>query len=108
LVHAGWQPLSVTELRHALEEIGLAPVGSALLMENFARWMLGPRARAAVSSIADPDRRELVRDFCIDQRFRCDVFTRDAALLDEAEQRRHLLTAGPALARPPAAIGYEM
>src|SRR5256885_15666309 len=102
-MHAGWQPLYVTELRRDLKEIGLVPVGSALLVENFDRWMLGPRARAAVSSIADPDRRELVRDFCIDQRFRCDVFTRDAAPLDEAEQRRRLLPAGPALARPPAA-----
>src|SRR6267378_7045940 len=91
-MHAGWQPLYVTELRHDLKEIGLAPVGSALLAENFDRWVLGPRAREAVASIADPDRRELVRDFCIDQRFRCDVFTRDAARLDEAGQRRHLLT----------------
>jgi SAM-dependent methyltransferase len=107
-MHAGWQPLYVTELRQDLKEIGLAPVGSALLAENFDRWVLGPRAREAVASIADPDRRELVRDFCIDQRFRCDVFTRDAAALDAAEQRRHLLTAGLALARPPAAIGYEM
>src|SRR5260370_30142075 len=97
-MHAGWQPLYVTELRRDLKEIGLAPVGSALLAENFDRWVLGPRARAAVSSIADPDRRELVRDFCIDQRFRCDVFSRDAAPLDEAEQRRRLLTAGRGVA----------
>ncbi|HYU11626.1 MAG TPA: class I SAM-dependent methyltransferase, partial [Stellaceae bacterium] len=107
-MHAGWQPLYVTELRRDLKEIGLVPVGSALLMEKFDRWMLGPRARAAVSSIDDPDRRELVRDFCIDQRFRCDVFTRDAAPLDEPEQRQRLLTAGLALARPPAMIAYEM
>jgi len=107
-MHAGWQPLYVTELRRDLKEIGLAPVGSALLAENFDRWVLSPRARAVVSSIADPDQRELVRDFCIDQRFRCDVFTRDAAPLDEAEQRRRLLTAGLALSRPPAAIAYEM
>ena len=107
-MHAGWQPLYVTELRRDLREIGLVPVGSALLAENFDRWMLGRRARALVAGIADPDRRELVRDFCMHQRFRCDVFARDAAPLAPAEQRQRLLTAELALARPPAAITYEM
>ncbi len=106
-LHAGWQPLYVTELRRDMAAIGLAPVGSAILLENFDRWMLGRRARALVAGIADPNLRELVRDFVIDQRFRCDVFARDAARLDEAEQRRRLFAAGLALARPPAAIAYR-
>src|SRR5207237_3446118 len=96
------------ELRRDLKEIGLAPVGSALLMENFDGWVLRRRARKLVADIADPDRRELVRDFCMHQRFRCDVFARDAAPLASAEQRQRLLLAGVALARPPAAITYEM
>lgn len=112
LVHefmqAGWQPLYVTELRRDLKEIGLVPVGSALIAENFDAWMLGRRARKLVAGIADPDRREFVRDFCIDQRFRCDVFARDAAPLSPAEQRERLLSAGLALARPPAAITYAL
>jgi SAM-dependent methyltransferase len=107
-MHAGWQPLYVTELRRDLKEIGLEPVGSALLVENFDRWVLGRRAQKLVADIADPDRRELVRDFCLHQRFRCDVFARDAATLAPAEQRQRLLTAGLALARPPEAIAYEM
>jgi SAM-dependent methyltransferase len=107
-MHAGWQPLYVTEVRRDLKEIGLVPVGSALLMENFDGWVLGRQARALVAGITDPDRRELVRDFCMHQRFRCDVFARDAAPLAPAEQRDRLLTAGLALARPPAAITYEV
>ncbi len=106
-LHIGWRPLYVTELRREMAEIGLAPVGSAIILENFDRWVLGRRARALVVGIADPDLRELVRDFCIDQRFRCDVFARDAASLDETEQRRRLFAAGLALARPPAAISYR-
>jgi SAM-dependent methyltransferase len=106
-MHAGWQPVYVTELRRDLAEIGLKPVGSATLVENFDRWTLGPRARVLVAGVADPNLRELVRDFCIDQRFRCDVFTRDAEPLDAAEQRRGLFAAGLALARPPAAIAYR-
>jgi SAM-dependent methyltransferase len=106
-LHAGWQPLYVTELRRDMAEIGLLPVGSAILLENFDRWVLGQRARPLVAAIADPDLRELVRDFAIDQRFRCDVFARDAAPIDEAEQRRRLFAAGLALVRPPAALSYR-
>lgn len=107
-MHEGWRPLYVTELRRDMAEIGLMPVGSAILVENFDRWVLGRRARALVAGIADPDLRELVRDFCIDQRFRCDVFARDVEPLDAAEQGRRLFAAGLALARPPAAIAYRM
>jgi SAM-dependent methyltransferase len=106
-LHAGWQPLYVTELRGDMAEIGLLPVGSAIILENFDSWVLHRRARALLREIDDPDLRELVRDFAIDQRFRCDVFARDAAGLDDEEQRRRLFAAGLALARPPAAIAYR-
>src|SRR5262249_19101467 len=43
LVHefmpAAWQPLYVTEVREAMKTIGLSPVGSATLNENFD-WMV--------------------------------------------------------------------
>src|SRR5205085_1542638 len=94
--------LYVTELRRDLKEIGLVPVGSALLVENFDGWVLGRRARGLVAGIADPDRREMVRDFCIDQRFRCDVFARDASPLTASKQRERLVKAEevPAVALP--------
>jgi hypothetical protein len=50
----------------------------------------------------------MVRDFCIDQRFRCDVFARDASPLTASKQRERLMSSGLALVRPPAAITYEM
>ena len=89
-------------------QIGLKPVGSALLVENFDGWVLGRHARRLVAEVADPDLRELVRDFCIDQRFRCDVFARDAPPLGETEQRERLLAAPLALTRPPRGIAYRM
>ncbi|MBV9829797.1 MAG: class I SAM-dependent methyltransferase [Alphaproteobacteria bacterium] len=106
-LHTGWQPLYVTELRDDLAAFGLRPVASALPMENFDTWILTARQRELLAPIGDPDRRELLRDFCIDQRFRCDVFTRDAAPLDAEEQQSRLLNAGLALARAPSAITYR-
>jgi SAM-dependent methyltransferase len=106
-LHTGWQPLHVTELRRDLAGIGLRPVASAIIVENFDRWVLTESQQEIVAGIDDPNLRELVRDFFIDQRFRCDVFTRDADPLDAAEQQRRLFAAGLALARPPDAITYR-
>jgi SAM-dependent methyltransferase len=106
-MHAGWRPAYVTDVRRELAEIGLVPAGSATLVENFDGWTLTRRGRALLAGIADRDRRELVRDFLIDQRFRCDVFTRDARGLNLDEQRQRLIETGLVLARPAAAIGYE-
>jgi SAM-dependent methyltransferase len=101
-----WQPLYVTELRAALATIGLAPVGSATLIENFDGLVLGAAARARLAAIADPDLRELVRDFFLDQRFRCDVFARGNRRIGATERSTRLLACTLALARPPAEIRY--
>lgn len=86
-----WRPLYVTDVRAAMAEIGLMPVGSASLMENFDSYVLGAKAREQVASIADENARELVRDYYLDQRFRRDVFTRDGQKLSQEEQRQRLL-----------------
>ncbi len=107
-MHAGWRPLYVTEMRPQLAAIGLAPVGSATLIENFDALLFGDAGRAILHEIADPDARELVRDFLLDQRLRCDVFDRGNRRLDPAERARRLLAGSYALARPAATIGYSL
>jgi hypothetical protein len=103
-----WQPLYVTELRAAMKPIGLSPVGSATLIENFDTLVVSETARATLDAVADPDLRELVRDFLLDQRFRCDVFARGNRHLKSAERRKRLLASTFALARPAAAIHYSI
>ena len=105
-MHAAWRPLYVTEVRAAMATIGLAPVGSATLIENFDRLALSDSARETLACIADPDLRELTRDFFLDQRLRCDVFDRGNRRLDPEERAERLLASPFALARPAAAIRY--
>jgi SAM-dependent methyltransferase len=105
-MHAAWQPLYVTEVRAAMATIGLAPVGSATLIENLDRLMLSERARETLARIADSDLRELSRDFFLDQRLRCDVFDRGNRRLDREECAERLLASTFALARPAIAIRY--
>ncbi len=103
-MHAGWQPLYVTEMRAAMAEIGLAPVGSATLSENFDRLVLSKAAAEILAPIADPDVRELVRDFFLDQRLRRDVFDRGNRRLGADERNSRLLASTLALARPASQI----
>jgi len=88
---AAWQPLYITEVRAAMAAIGLAPVGSATLIENFDRLALSDSAREALVCIPDPDLRELARDFFLNQRLRCDVFDRGNRRLDPEERAERLL-----------------
>jgi len=111
LVHefmpAGWRPLYVTEVRRDLETIGFAPVGSATLSENFDWMVLDDGARQTLADITEPDARELVRDYYLDQRFRRDVFTRGCRRLGPGDRAARLLSSGFALARPASAIRYR-
>jgi SAM-dependent methyltransferase len=112
LVHefmpAAWQPLYVTEVRTAMAAISLEPVGSATLIENFDWMVLDEEARKIVAAITEENARELVRDFCLDQRFRCDVFARKNRPLHPNERVDRLLSSTFALARPSSVIRYTI
>jgi SAM-dependent methyltransferase len=103
-----WQPLYVTEVRRDMATIGLEPVGSATLSENFDWMVLDKTVRRTLGTIADPDARELVRDYYLDQRFRCDVFARSNRRLGPGERAGRLHSSTFVLARPVPAIRYTM
>jgi SAM-dependent methyltransferase len=110
LVHefmpAAWRPLYVTELRAAMATIGLTPAGSATLSENLDWMVLDEEARKTLATINGQDARELVRDFYLDQRFRCDVFSRGNQILGMDERAGRLVSSTFALARPVPSIKY--
>jgi SAM-dependent methyltransferase len=112
LVHefmpAAWQPLYVTEVRRDMATIGLQPAGSATLIENLDWMVLDEPARQTLEAITDPDARELVRDYYLDQRFRCDVFARGNRQLGLGERASRLLSSSFVLARPVRAIRHRM
>jgi SAM-dependent methyltransferase len=112
LVHefmpAAWQPLYVTEVRAAMATIGLTPVGSATLSENFDRMVLNEEARKTLAAITEENARELVRDFYLDQRFRRDVFARGTRRLSPDERAGRLVSSTFGLARPVPAIHYSI
>ena len=108
LMSESWEALCVTQVRAEMATLGLAPVGSATLIENFDSLVLGRDARKALAAISDNDVRELARDFLISQSFRCDVFVRAGRRLNEDERYQRLQATTFALARPRRAIRYTM
>lgn len=94
-----WRPLYVTELRAEVARFGLKPLGSATIRENVDAFTLERPARELVAAAADPDLRELLRDYLLMKRFRRDLFGRDVAALD-AEAVRTRLVAGRYMLSP--------
>ncbi len=108
LMNANWEPICVTEMRAAMREIGLQPVGSATLIENHDSFVLRRAAREVLADIADEDARELVRDYFLDQCFRRDVFIREGTRLSEGDRKSRLLRSAFFLARRKDAVEYQM
>ena len=103
-----WRPRYVDEVRREMAEIGLAPIGSATLRDNFDNFVLRAVERDALAAIEDPDRRELARDYFMFQRFRRDVYGRAAARIDDDKRRARLFATWFALMRPAALVEYKM
>jgi hypothetical protein len=103
-----WRPRYVDEVRREMAEIGLVPVGSATLRDNFDSFVLRAKAREALAGIEDPDRRELVRDYFMFQRFRRDVYGRAPQPLDDDERRQRLFAMTLALMKPVSLVEYKM
>jgi len=103
-----WRPRYVDEVRREMAEIGLAPVGSATLRDNFDSFVLRAKAREALEAITDPDQRELARDYFMFQRFRRDVYGLNLRTIDDEERRQRLFGTTFALMRPASLIEFKM
>jgi len=103
-----WHPLYVSEVRKAMGEIGLEPIGSATLRDNFDSFVLRQAARDALAKIEDPDLRELTRDYFMFQRFRRDVYGRAPERLDDDEREARLLASDFTLRQPAEKVEYQM
>jgi hypothetical protein len=108
LMGDNWRPLNVTQVRADMARIGLAPAGSAAIVDNFDDFVLGKAAKRALAPVSDPDLRELVRDYLTNASFRRDVYVRGGTALSDAERRRRLLATTFAAPRPRAKARFAL
>jgi SAM-dependent methyltransferase len=102
-----WRPLGVREVRRDMASIGLSPAGSASLVDNFDGYVLCAAARRLLAKVDDPDLREMIRDYLINQSFRRDVYVRGEPELNDAAQAAALRRVRFALAAKPGTITYR-
>lgn len=103
-----WMPLFVNDVRAAMAKIGLAPVGSASLIDNHDSFVLRRAERDVLAPIKDDDARELARDVILNRTFRRDVFTSHAKTLTDAERRDRLSDSTFCLSRPGSHVEYSV
>lgn len=104
LVHeflpAGWAPYYFADVARALGEAKLNYVGSAKLLHNFWNLALNEEQRALISEIEAPEIRETLKDFCINNQFRQDIFVRGARPMPAPRRQSLLNTLSFALTAP--------
>ncbi len=104
----GWEPRYVTDVRREFAEIGLTPVGSTIVRDNFDSYTMTARGREALDTVADADLRELLRDYFRGTSFRRDLFGRDLPELALAERRERLAAMTFQLDQPASLVSYRM
>jgi len=74
--NADWHPMPFNEVAGMLAQGKLAFAASANLIDHVDAINLGPENQKLMGEIASPVLRESVRDYCVNQQFRRDIFVK--------------------------------
>lgn len=86
-----WTPFYHADVAADLSEAKLTFVGSAHLLDTVDALNLTAAQQALLSGVADPTRRETLRDVMVNQQFRRDLFVKGAVPLSAPEIRERWL-----------------
>jgi len=89
-LHAGWQPLYVTDVMEKLAEAKLAYIGSASVAENRLELSVPTGLQELVRTAPDLKMSELLRDYVINKHFRRDVYVKGPLELSLQQRRERL------------------
>lgn len=107
-LNSEWHPMYSIDVGRELGAAKLDYVGSASLLENFPQFLLTPEQRELVDGIGAPDFRELVRDLCLERRFRRDVYVRGARRLGKLRHEQLLRETRLALVVPREKVHFKL
>ena len=85
-----WKPAYHADVARALATAKLSFVGCTSLLRNFRNLLLTEPQRALLDTLPNPELCETLKDFCVDQWFREDVYVRGSRRMTE-ERRDSLL-----------------
>lgn len=99
-----WQPLYHADVARAFATAKLHFAASGDVLENFYNMVLTDTQQAMIGSVASPELRETIKDFCVDRRFRQDVYVRGARRMTVARREAVLGDIRLCLRRAPPEI----
>jgi hypothetical protein len=74
--NADWHPMPFSDVARYLDEAKVSFAASAHLVDNIDGINLSPEQQKVIGAISHPVLRETVRDYCVNQQFRRDVWVR--------------------------------
>ncbi len=86
-LNADWHLAHFSDMARSLGEAKLTYAGPARLLDRVDGLHLTDDGRTLLNGIGHPVLKETVRDYLVNQRFRCDVFVKGARRLTVPEQR---------------------
>jgi SAM-dependent methyltransferase len=101
-----WHPFYCLDV---FREMGMAKcsfVGSATIAENHPGLQFGKNARPLFDAQPTKERKQLVQDFLINQRFRRDVYVKGLSTLSAGETRGRLRDLAVGLVKSAASVSY--
>lgn len=80
-LNRAWEVFYSIDVQAEMARVGLRYEASATLVDNYDPLLVNAGQAAAVAALPTESARRLAMDFAVNRRFRCDVFSRDAARL---------------------------
>lgn len=79
--NADWHPMPFSDVARHLEDAKLSFAASAHLLDSIEGVNLSPEQQKILAGIGHPVLRETVRDYCVNQQFRRDIWVKGARAL---------------------------
>mgnify|MGYP006278155241 CR=1 FL=1 len=107
-LNENWQPLYFMDTAGMLEAAKLNFVASASMLDNFPDLMLTPDQRKVYDSYAQPDFREMLKDYFVNRPFRRDIFIKGAQKISDLRRDQLLNSYSLVLLAPQSAVKYTL
>lgn len=107
-LNADWHLPYFSEVEAAMREAKMTWVGPARHLDRIDDINLSPGSAALLDGMGDPVLRESLRDYLVNQRFRCDLFVKGGHRLTLEAQRDTLESQPFALLKPPADVDLKV
>jgi SAM-dependent methyltransferase len=106
-LNRSWTLFYFADVARELAAVKLSFVGSATTVDNHPQLLMGKEALAVLAEEQSRERRQLVQDFLINQRFRRDIFVKGHRSLSPAKIQREVSALAVGLLKPASEVSYE-